>query len=100
MSKAKNYQWTFWPFVFMFITTIGALVYKAIEAFFINFPDAVAKAEKAKVTVAQYQTAQIVIGLIAIVLIVAALFLAWDGVQAIRRLRAQVAAPAKAGGGE
>jgi hypothetical protein len=33
-------------------------------------------------------------------LIVAAAFLAWDGVQAIRKFRAQAVAPAKASGGE
>ena len=38
MSKGKSYQWTLWPFVFMFVTTIGALFYKAYEAFFINLP--------------------------------------------------------------
>jgi carbon starvation protein len=100
MSKGKNYQWTIWPFAFMFITTIGALLYKVWEAFFRNLPNAVANAEKAKLTVAQYTTAQIIIGLVALILIVTAFILAWDGLQAIRRLRAQVAAPAKAGGGE
>jgi carbon starvation protein CstA len=100
MSKGKNYQWTIWPFAFMFITTIGALLYKAYEAFFRNLPNATANAEKAKLTVAQYTTAQIIIGAVAVILIVAAFILAWDGLQAIRRFRAQAAAPAKAGGGE
>ena len=38
MSRGKNYKWTFWPFLFMFVTTIGALLYKAYESFFINLP--------------------------------------------------------------
>jgi len=90
-SRGKNYQWTFWPFVFMFITTIGALVYKAVEAFAINLPDAVAKAEKAKLTLGQYTAAQTLIGLIAVILIVAACILAWDGIQALRRQQAKPA---------
>ncbi|MBN1661270.1 MAG: hypothetical protein JXA93_22950 [Anaerolineae bacterium] len=84
MSKGKNYQWTFWPFVFMFVTTIAALLYKAYEAFFINLPKASAQANPG-----QYTTAQIVIGTVAVILIVTAFILAWDGIQAIQRFRAQ-----------
>jgi carbon starvation protein len=98
MGKGKNYQWTFWPFAFMFVTTIGALAYKAYEAFFLNLPKAVANAKTAKLTLGQYQSAQIIIGIIALILIVAAVFLAWDGVQAILRLRAKKVAPAKVSG--
>jgi len=95
MSKGKKYQWTFWPFVFMFITTIGALLYKAYESFFINLPKASAQANPG-----QFTTAQIIIGVVCLILIVAAVFLAWDSLGAIRRLRAKQAAPARAGGGE
>ncbi len=92
MSKGKNYQWAFWPFVFMFVTTIGALLYKAYEAFFINLPKT-ADPEKYKIAnVGQYTTAQIIIGIVALILVVAALVLAWDGIQAIRRYRAKMAA--------
>jgi len=102
MNKGKKYQWTFWPFVFMFITTIGALLYKAYESFLMNLPNAVAKSEAAKVTLGQYQTAQIIIGIVCLVLIVAAFILAWDALGAIRRLQAKAkkAAPARAGGGD
>ena len=98
MEKGKNYQWTFWPFVFMFITTIAALLYKAYEAFIMRLPKAAELAAKQTpvLTTGQYATAQIVIGLIAIVLIVAALFLAYDGMQAFMRLRARPAAKPKA----
>jgi carbon starvation protein len=100
MSKGKSYQWTFWPFVFMFVTTIGALLYKAYEAFFINLPKTADPAANKIANVGQYMTAQIIIGIVCLILVVAALILAWDGVQAIRRYRAQAAAPAKASGGE
>jgi carbon starvation protein len=88
MSKGKSYLWTFVPFVFMFITTIAALLYKVVES--INklmAPDLTAQAIAANV----------IIALVALLLVVAALILAWDGVQAIRRYRAQ-AAPSGVGG--
>lgn len=91
MSKGKNYQWTLWPFAFMFVTTIAALLYKVVES--VNkllAPDLTGQAIAANV----------IIALVAILLIVAAVLLAWDGLQAIRRYRAQAGAPAKAGGGE
>jgi carbon starvation protein len=91
MSKGKSYQWTFWPFVFMFITTIAALIYKVVESINnLTKPDLTGQAI----------AANIIIALVAILLVVAALFLAWDGLQAIRRYRAQAAAPASTGGGE
>ncbi|NLF13412.1 MAG: hypothetical protein GX597_16635 [Anaerolineaceae bacterium] len=91
MSKGKAYQWTFWPFVFMFVTTIAALLYKAYESFFINLPNAAAQANPG-----QFTTAQIIIGLVSLVLVVAAFILAWDGIQAIRRYRTEAPKPAKA----
>ncbi len=84
-NKGKNYQWTFWPFVFMFITTIGALVFKAWDAFFVKLPllsDPVAN----KITnVGQYGAQYVIIGLVALVLIVTALILAWDAMKAFRK---------------
>jgi carbon starvation protein len=94
MSKGKNYLWTFIPFIFMFITTIGALLYKAYEAFFINLPNVAAIAEKQKLSVGQVMIANVIIGSVALILIVAAIILAWDALSAFRRNRA--AAPAKA----
>jgi carbon starvation protein len=100
ISKGKSFQWTFWPFVFMFVTTMGALLYKAYEAFFINLPKTADPATYKIANVGQYTTAQVIIGLVCLVLVVAAAILAWDGVQAIRRYRSQMPAPAGAGGGD
>jgi carbon starvation protein len=94
MSKGKNYQWTIWPFVFMFVTTIGALGFKAYEAFFINLPKTADPATYKIANVGEYTTAQVIIGIIALVLIVTAFILAWDGLGAIRRFRAQAKAKA------
>ncbi|MBC7258953.1 MAG: hypothetical protein H5T65_06870 [Chloroflexi bacterium] len=91
MSKGKSYQWTFWPFVFMFVTTIGALLYKAYEAFFINLPKTADPVANKIANVGQFTAAQVIIGLVALILVVAAGVLAWDGVSAIRRYRAELA---------
>jgi carbon starvation protein len=82
MSKGKNYLWTFIPFIFMFVTTIAALLYKAYEAFFLNLP---------KATTGEVVTAQIIIGVVALVLVVAAVILAWDSLKAFQRYRAEMA---------
>ncbi|RPI58461.1 MAG: hypothetical protein EHM56_01750 [Chloroflexi bacterium] len=96
MSKGKAYQWTMWPFAFMFVTTIAALLSKAYEAFFINLPKAAALAEAQALAVGQVTIANLLIGLVSLLLIVAAALLAWYGVQAIRRYRAAAPVPRKA----
>jgi len=92
-SKGKNYQWTLWPFLFMFITTIGALLYKAYESFFLNLPKIADPAANKIANVGQFVSAQVIIGLVTLLLVVAALFLAWD---AFKAFRAPAAKPAKA----
>jgi carbon starvation protein len=88
MSKGKAYLWTFVPFLFMFVTTIAALLYKTYEAFFMNLP--AAKTSEAVL-------ANVIIGVLNLVLVIAALFLAWDALKAFQRYRAEAAkAPAKA----
>ncbi len=94
MSKGKKYQWTLWPFIFMFITTIGALLYKAYEAFFMNLPKAADLAGKQKLAVGQVITANVIIGTVCLVLIAAALVLAWDAMKAFKKYRAAAVKPA------
>ena len=88
-NKGKNYQWTLWPFVFMFITTIGALLYKAYEAFFINLPKTADAVTNKIANVTEFTIAQVIIGLVALVLIVTALILAWDAFKAFRQPKAE-----------
>jgi carbon starvation protein len=90
-NKGKNYQWTFWPFVFMFITTIGALLYKAYEAFFINLPKTADPVANKIASVSQFTIAQVIIGAVALVLVVTALILAWDSFKAFRQPKAEPA---------
>jgi carbon starvation protein len=82
MSKAKNYQWTFWPFVFMFVTTVFALLWSAYAAFFLNLP---------KQTGWQGIVAQVTIGVLALLLVVLAVVLVVDGIGSIQRYRAEMA---------
>lgn len=82
LSKGKQYAWAFWPFVFMFLTTMAALVWNIYQAFFIKLP--AAKGEAA--------VAQVIIGVVAIVLFIAALILAIDGLRALQKARAGKAA--------
>jgi carbon starvation protein len=89
MSKAKSYMWALIPFAFMFITTIAALVDTGIKSFrAIDFADVGAA------------IGNIIAGGIAVILIVCALLLAWDGIQALLRFREEAAKPAETGGGE
>ena len=90
-NKGKNYQWTFWPFIFMFITTIGALLYKAYEAFFINLPKTADAVTNKIANVGQFTIAQVIIGIVALVLVVTALILAWDALKAFRQPAAKPA---------
>lgn len=92
MSKGKQYIWTLIPFVFMFVTTIAALLYKAYEAFFIFLPRTADPVKWNIANVAQYTTAQVIIGVVALILVAAAFILAWDGVKALLRYRSQMVA--------
>ncbi|MDO9348600.1 MAG: hypothetical protein Q7T47_04880, partial [Anaerolineales bacterium] len=95
-SKGKNYQWTLWPFLFMFVTTIGALLYQAYQSFVLNLPKIADPVANKIASVGQFATAQIIIGLVSLILVVAALILAWDALKAFRAPAAKAAAQAKA----
>jgi carbon starvation protein len=84
ISKAKSYQWAFWPFVFMFITTMAALLWNAYDAFFRKLPKATGEAS----------VAQVIIGVVALVLFVAAGMLAYDGLKALWQARQGAKKPA------
>jgi carbon starvation protein len=90
MSKAKNYIWAFIPFAFMFITTIAALIDTGIKSFrAVDFAADVGLA-----------IGNIIAGGLAVILVICALILAWDGIQALLRFRSEAARPAETGGGE
>jgi carbon starvation protein len=89
MSRAKSYYWALIPFAFMFITTIAALIITGWNSFkAVDFADAGAA------------IGNIIAGGLAVILIVCALILAWDGIQALLKYRSGAAKPSEAGGGE
>lgn len=81
MSKGKNYMWTLIPFLFMYVTTIAALLITAYN------------------TINQVMTTpglaidrvigNWLAGLIAIYLVISALILGWDSFKAFQRYRAE-----------
>jgi carbon starvation protein len=86
MSKGKNYLWTLIPFLFMFVTTIAALLITAYNVF-----KQIATTPNMPI---DGLIGNVLAGGIAIFLVVAALILAWDAFQAVQRIR--VGAPAQA----
>jgi len=84
-NTGRNYRWTFVPFIFIFLTTIGALAYNAYTAFVLNLPNAAALSTKQHITVGQVTIANVIIGVVAVVLILTALVVAWDGLRTFRQ---------------
>ena len=90
MSKGKNYWWTFIPFIFMFVTTMGALARTA----YVVLKQAITQAAELPMdkVIGNY-----IAGLLAIILFLAALYLAIDAIRAIQaRLAEGRAAAAEA----
>lgn len=76
MSVGKKYGWSFWPFIFMFITAIAALIRTA----YVTLSAAAA---------GKNVIGNIFAGGLGVILIIAALFLAYDAWGAIQALRAK-----------
>jgi carbon starvation protein len=87
MSEGRKHAWALYPAIFMIVTTIAALGYVAFTNLVTKLPAALAGGNT------QGAIASGLIGLICVVLVVAALVLIVDGWQAIQR--AQKEAPAK-----
>ena len=88
MSEGRKHAWALYPAIFMIVTTIAALLYVAFTNLATKLPAALAGGNT------QGAIASGLIGLICVVLVVAALVLIWDGWQAIQRARKE--APAEA----
>jgi carbon starvation protein len=85
LSEGRKHTWALYPAAFMIVTTIAALIYLAFTNFFVKLPAA---------ATAQAAIAAILVGVIALVLIVAAAFLVVDGWKALRKPAKQEAAEA------
>jgi carbon starvation protein len=90
MSEGKAWGWTFYPMVFMFLTTIAALLYTSYQLLSKVFGGAF----KATSDI----LGNGLMGFVALFLVVAALILAWEGFKAFGRYRGikAQAAPSKA----
>jgi len=87
MSKGKSYLWTFIPFIFMFITTVAALLITAYNVI------------KQVMTTPNLPIDKVIgnwlAGLIAIYLVIAAVILAVDAIKALMIMRTKEPAKAK-----
>jgi carbon starvation protein len=85
-EQGKKYAWAFWPGVFMYITTVAALLVTAWKSLFGAaglFDPAAGPA---------FQIGNGISGLIGLFLAIAALILAWDGIQSFNKARTEAAA--------
>ena len=78
MSEGKKYAWTFYPMIFMFITTIAALVYTSYNL--------LTKVVTGAVT-GEALIGNTLMGVVAVFLVIAAIILAVEGVKAFNRYR-------------
>jgi carbon starvation protein len=81
MSEGRKHTWAFYPSIFMIVTDIAALLFIAYANFFKTLP---------KATTTQASIAAVLVGIICLVLVVAALILVADGWQAIQQARKKV----------
>jgi len=81
ISEGRKHAWALYPAAFMIVTTIAALLYLAYKSFFLDL---------AKAKTAQVAIASVLVGIIALVLVVAAAFLVVDGWKALRKPRQPV----------
>jgi carbon starvation protein len=89
-EQGRKYAWAFWPGVFMYITTVAALLFTAYNAFF--SAKGVFGAEAGGLA---FQVGNAIAGLIGLFLALAALVLAWDGLRSFNKARSHPAvAPA------
>jgi carbon starvation protein len=89
MSEGKSYAWTLYPMVFMFITTVAALLYTSYGLLQKVFAGGVQ---------GEAFVGNLLMGIVGFFLVVCALILGYEGIMAFKRLRALKAegAPAKA----
>lgn len=83
----KKYAWAFYPGIFMYVTTVAALIATAWRSFF-GANGAFASGDIALA----FRIGNGIAGLIGLFLAIAALFLAWDGLKSLTKARETVAA--------
>jgi carbon starvation protein len=89
ISEGKSYAWTLYPMLFMFVTTVAALLYTSYSLLQKVFAGGVQ---------GEVFVGNLLMGLVGFFLVICALILGYEGVTAFNRFRAMKgqAAPAKA----
>ncbi len=85
LAEGRKHTWALYPSIFMIVTTMAALLYLAYTNFVVKLPAA---------ATTQAAIAAILVGVIAIVLMVAGLLLVVDGWKALRKPREEEAVEA------
>jgi carbon starvation protein len=80
IASGREYRWTMYPMIFMFVTTVAALLYTAYSVFYQVATTPGLAPDKV--------VGNVIAGAIAVFLVVAALLLAWDGSKVIRTQKA------------
>ncbi|MBI2115356.1 MAG: carbon starvation protein A [candidate division NC10 bacterium] len=86
-QSGKAYQWAMWPAVFMYVTTVAALIVTAVVSFQAAFTPGLKAA---------FIFGNLVAAAIGFVLVILSLILAWDALQAFSKARALRPAAARA----
>jgi carbon starvation protein len=86
VSEGRPSGWAFYPMIFMFVTTIAALLFTSYNLLVMKVLAGAVKGEAL--------VGNTLMGIVALFLVVAALVLAWEGFKAFRRFREVKAAPA------
>ncbi|MGO9119075.1 MAG: carbon starvation protein A [Desulfomonilaceae bacterium] len=86
VSEGRPSGWAFYPMIFMFVTTIAALLFTSYNLLVMKVLSGAVKGEQL--------VGNTLMGIVALFLVVAALVLAWEGFKAFRRFREVKAAPA------
>lgn len=79
MSEGKAYSWTMYPMIFMFITTIAALIFTSYNLLTKVFSGAVA---------GEALVGNTLMGLVGVFLVIAAIILAFEGIKSFKRFKA------------
>jgi carbon starvation protein len=87
MSEGKNFAWTFYPMIFMFVTTVAALCYTSYRL----LDKVLTGAVKGEALIGNT-----LMGLVGFFLVIAAIMLGVEGVKAFNRYRAMKGQPAPA----
>jgi hypothetical protein len=78
MSEGKPYAWAFYPMIFMFVTTIAALIYTSYNLLMKVFSGAVT---------GEALIGNTLMGVVGFFLVIAALILGFEGLKAFKRYR-------------